>query len=213
MTNFQPEQASDNVAAPSNTSDVNSMQSVYSDLGSSYMREAASLSGSSSSSDNSSKSSNDLQESLNAGLQSTDQLYGSSPTSGLGAHGTGDTSLVDTSSSDTKPGDTLRGVNSFGDTSTAETNAAETSAAGTNAGDTDAGVPRSDSKACKADAVDMNRGDAGAGTADGDKSETSEAPKPEAGDLRSEMQRRAEHRSDVVHDRPEMSMARSAGGG
>lgn len=127
MTNFQPEQASDNVAAPTNTSDVNSMQSVYSDLGSSYMREAASLSGSSSSSDNSSRSSSDLQESLNAGLQSTDQLYGS--------------------------------------------------------------------------------------TVDGDKSETSEAPKPEAGDLRSEMQRRAEHRSDVVHDRPEMSMARSAGGG
>jgi len=183
MTNFQPEQASDNVAAPSNTSDVNSMQSVYSDLGSSYMREAASLSGSSSSSDNSSKSSSDLQESLNAGLQTTDQLYGSSPTSGLGSHGTGDTSLVDTSSSDT------------------------------NSGDTAAGVPRFDSNACNADAVDMNRGDAGSGTANGDKSETSEAPKPETGDLRSEVQRRAEHHSDVVHDRPEMSMARSAGGG
>jgi len=198
MTNFQPEQASDNVAAPSNTSDVNSMQSVYSDLGSSYMREAASLSGSSSSSENSSKSSSDLQESLNAGLQTTDQLYGGSPTSGLGFHGTGDTSLVDTSSSDTSSGDT---------------NTGENSADSANAGDTDGGEPRSDSRACRTDAVDVNRGDAVSSTANSDRAETSEAPKHETGDLRSEVQRRAEHRSDVVHDRPEMSMARSAGGG
>lgn len=208
MTNFQPEQASDNVAARSNTSDVNSMQSVYSDLGSSYMREAASLSGSSSSSDSSSKSSSDLQESLNAGLQTTDQLYGGSPTSGLGFHGTGDTSLFDTSSSDTNSGDTRRS-----DTSSGDTNTGENSADSANAGDTDGGEPRSDSRACKTDAVDVNRGDAVSSTANSDRAETSEAPKPETGDLRSEVQRRAEHRSDVVHDRPEMSMARSAGGG
>lgn len=169
MTNFQPEQVSDNAAAPSNTNDVSSLQSVYSDLGSSYMRDAASLSGSSSASDSTSRSSTDLQSTLDAGFQNTDQLYGGSPTSGLGAsRETAAATVGDTTDGDTATGDTTRGDTAIGD------------------------------------------------TADGAKVESTAAPESrsaEPSDLQNAMQRRAEHRSDVVHDRPEMSMARSASGG
>jgi hypothetical protein len=171
MTNFQPEQASDNTAAPSNTSDLGSLQTVYSDLGSSYMRDAASLSGSSSSTDSPSRSSSDLQDTLNAGLQNTDQLYGASPTSGLGAN-----------------------------RETGDAQARTVSGAGAESPETPA-----------AQSGDLRNEVQPASESPDSRSEVQ--PASHSGDLRSEMQRRAEHRSDVQHDRPEMSMARSAGGG